>query len=156
MDQQLFHNLEIDELKGKTILLDIDGTLVPDGGVELARETRVQVEKLKMENVVYLCSNKPVPDRNRALSRDIDVVYLDTAIRKPSKAILKHIPDSYDPQTLLVIGDKFITDGLFARNIKAEFIKVQRMTREHESMVLRLVYFVDDCIYRIARLVWNI
>ena len=45
---------------------------------------------------------------------------------------------------LLVIGDKFLTDGLFAKNIGAEFIKAKRKISGQESILIKLINLFDD------------
>jgi predicted HAD superfamily phosphohydrolase YqeG len=55
------------------------------------------------------------------------------------------------PHSYLVIGDKFLTDGLFAKNIGGKFIKVQRKVFGQESLLAKLVNFIDDILWNIGR-----
>jgi predicted HAD superfamily phosphohydrolase YqeG len=75
------------------------------------------------------------------------VHYLKTGFRKPSRRILEHSTD-VEMGKILVIGDKFLTDGLFAKNIGADFIKVKRLSSPCESWLLKIVYLFDDLLYR--------
>jgi len=44
---------------------------------------------------------------------------------------------------LVVIGDKYCTDGLFARNLKARFVLVLRKRSGRERLIVRISYLID-------------
>lgn len=133
------------------IFLDIDGTLVADSGT-IPDQTGIEmVEKLKVNNTVYLCSNKKnFQERNRNLAAYLNVRYLETNHKKPSRKILESVENPSN-QSLLVIGDKYITDGLFARSINAEFFKVQHVSDHNESIWVKIIYAIDDGLYFLLR-----
>ncbi len=145
-----FDKLNTDEIKDCLILLDIDGTIAEDNQLKVSVNNVSVINKLKQNNQIYLCSNSRNHERNRKIADHVGLTYLDTDIRKPSKKILDLIDHS--PFTKrLVIGDKFLTDGLFAKNIKADFIKTDRITSQNDRFSIKLLYWIDDLVSRLIR-----
>ncbi len=134
----LFEELDSRGIRDYVIFLDIDGTLADDNTLELSEKTLERIRELEVCNQLYLCSNSRNHERNRKVAAIAGVDYIDTDLRKPSKKI----PDlaahpSYKKR--LVIGDKFLTDGLFAKNIKAEFIKVKRIESDKDRLYIKFL-----------------
>ncbi len=148
---QSFKKLNTYGLKGYIIFLDIDGTLVDDNELELSEEALQKIRELEMNNQLYLCSNSRNHERNRKVGELTGVKYLDTDLRKPSKKILDLVDHATFEQRL-VIGDKFLTDGLFAKNIKAEFIKVARIESENDRLYIKFLYWIDDLASKIIKI----
>ncbi|OHC47303.1 MAG: hypothetical protein A2X69_06185 [Rhodobacteraceae bacterium GWF1_65_7] len=111
---------------GVVIFLDIDGTLRPDGDQEMDQEVLNKLAELKAKNEVHLISNK------------------GNNIKKPSREAAKGVDMA--GKKVIVIGDKFLTDGLFAKNIGAEFIKIKRKVSGKEPLFVKFTYLVDDFI----------
>ena len=145
---QPFNQLKTGTIKDYLIFLDIDGTLIEDSEIEVDKEGIKKINELKKHNQIYLCPNGPDRKRNRAVAELCKLDYLDTDIKKPSKKILNLI-DIQSPDKKLVIGDKFLTDGLFAKRIKADFIKVKRITSKNDKLYIKFLYWIDDLIYKI-------
>lgn len=142
-----FHQIDLKEIQDYLIFLDIDGTLIHDNHHELDEDMIRKTSTLKEKNEVYLCSNSRNHERNRKVAELTGIPYLETDLRKPDQKILELIPDPKKKK--LVIGDKFLTDGLFAKAIKADFIKVERLTSEHDSPYIKFLYWTDDLISKI-------
>jgi predicted HAD superfamily phosphohydrolase YqeG len=107
-----------------------------------------QISELKKHNDIVLCSNRNDHNRNGQVAGLTKVPYLHTNLRKPSKRILQLIKNQ-DKKPLMVIGDKFLTDGLFARGIKAKFIKVKRLTSHRDGLLTQLVYGLDNLAFKL-------
>jgi len=147
----LFQEMNISDLNDYIIFLDIDGTIANDDENEMDKKVLHQINKLREGNQIYLCSNSRNHKRNREISKVTNVEYIDTDLRKPSKKILDLVDHS--PFTKrLVIGDKFLTDGIFAKNIKAEFIKVKRIISKNDKPYIRFLYWIDDLVSKIIKL----
>jgi len=133
-----------ENLKNYLVLLDIDGTMTPEGSwkVDLVREKEFQ--KLSKENSIYLCSNKKNDNRNEAIAKQLGVHYLKTPYRKPNPQILETLPSQDRIRSKVVIGDKWLTDGWFAKRIGARFIKVERLVGANEPWWIKVIYKVDD------------
>jgi len=151
IDSMLFKDLNTDGLKGYIIFLDIDGTLVDDNTLELNEATKRKVRELEISNQLYLCSNSRNHERNKKVAELAGIEYIDTDIRKPSKMILELV-DHSSYKKRLVIGDKFLTDGLFAKNIKAEFIKVKRIESDNDRLYIKFLYWIDDLASKIIKI----
>jgi len=143
MSVDFFKNLDVERIKGNIIFLDVDGTITSDGNHEVEDSILSKLKILSQNNRLFFCSNKNNCERNQKISRLIGVQCLDSQYKKPSKKILDLV-DNRENLPLLVIGDKFLTDGLFAKNIGAKFIKVKRITADQDSLLSILFNFIDD------------
>jgi predicted HAD superfamily phosphohydrolase YqeG len=141
-----FKDLSLSHIKNHLIILDIDGTLVGDGGSELSEDVCAQIEKLKKNNDLLLCSNRKDFSRDAKISQMIKVDFIESPIRKPNKKLLNLIPMKMrKDRKLLVIGDKYTTDHLFAKNIGADFIKIKRVVGR-EWWIVKFANGIDDLI----------
>lgn len=139
------------EIKGKTVFLDIDGTVALDSATEVEPAVLRKVEELKMHNTLYLCTNSRNKQRNNEISKALSVPIANSEYRKPSKKILQEVMVA-DPAQIVVIGDKWITDGLFAQGIGAQFIKVQKRVSGQERAHIKLYNWTDDVVYSVVKL----
>lgn len=149
--QDFFHTIDLDNLVGKTILLDIDGTLVADGQIYIDERTISKVKTLAEKNSVILVSNKKIHARNNELAKLLEVEMLTTPLKKPNKKIVELIAEHH-PKNKVVIGDKYLTDGIFAKRIGAEFIKVKRIRSKKDSLSSKISYSIDDLAHFLSRL----
>ena len=129
-------------MRGRTIILDVDGTLCPDGESMVSREIAETINQLKVNNFVYLVSNKKLPGRLPKMAEHLGVNFLESKYRKPSKLMLKGLPESQQ-KDVVVIGDKFMTDGLLAKRAGAFFIKVLSLRGSRETWLVRFSYWLD-------------
>jgi predicted HAD superfamily phosphohydrolase YqeG len=144
-----FQDISWSSYAAKDIILDIDGTLVSDSSVEISPATVQTVEQLKQRNRVYACSNSKNRIRNKQIADLLDVPLLDFCRRKPFREAIGERSDFND---ILVIGDKWLTDGLLAVNLEAEFCKVDTVSDGRETLYIRLVNFFDALLGNI--IVW--
>lgn len=154
MNEVSFAELDINNIKNYFILLDVDGTIINDGGELLDEEHIKKIKELKQNNEVHFCSNKSGGQRLSEISGETGVSFLDNYHRKPSRKILQYIKNDRN-LPLLVIGDKFLIDGLFAKNIGAKFIKVKRVISLRDSWHIKLIYLVDDVVFNLIK-IWII
>ncbi len=133
MPNKFFEELET-PWQGAVIFLDVDGTLRPDGVGEMSLEVLKKLAELRVKNEVHLTSNK----ENKA--------------KKPSRKAASGV--DLQNKKVMVIGDKFLTDYLFAKNIGAEFIMVRRKISGRESWFVKLTYLLDNLFYKIAKNLW--
>ncbi|MBI3571960.1 UbiA family prenyltransferase [Candidatus Kaiserbacteria bacterium] len=139
-----FREIDFESLRGKVILLDLDGTLVPDGEAVLLPQEAHALAELSSRAQVYLVSNKGLTREPELVVR-YGIKAIASPHKKPSARILDDVllPDA--PR--VVIGDKVVTDGWFAKQIGATFIHVERLMNGEESFIVRLIYALDDMVW---------
>jgi predicted HAD superfamily phosphohydrolase YqeG len=142
--------LDVPEINGSTIIVDIDGTMTADRRTEVAEGALAALRGLASRNAVYLFSNHGDSARNRAIARRSGLDCIETPHRKPSRKVFEAIPAQYRARPLIVIGDKVMIDGVFARRIGGRFIKVDRVVSPSDRKSVRLAYFIDDLIARLV------
>ena len=135
----------IDAIQNATVLLDVDGTLTPDGSWDLSDSVQQTVLRLKERNEVHIVTNSKNKDRIHSFSKTLRVAIAPagTPAGKPFPSASRDIPRT---RPLVVIGDKLLIDGLFARFIGASFIQVIPKYSGKEPLSLRAVNFVDDVV----------
>jgi len=142
-----FKDLNID-FKGCSILLDIDGTITYDGGSE-SSACKQKILEIKMkQNEIYLCSNGKNKNRIVKMSEELEVKYINSDLKKPNKRIIDNT-SLEKKDNIIVIGDKFLTDGILARNLKSRFIKVERLRSKNDLTIVKLINFLDDVFHTI-------
>ncbi len=135
-----FLDMSVDRYKGYSILLDVDGTLCTDGENEISFAYKEKVQQLALHNTVYLFSNGK-RERNEKLAEELGVKVLLPLWRKPFPWIRGYIS-----KPVVVVGDKYTTDGAFALLRGYSLYKVKSMRGTTESTLARWGYWVDTCI----------
>ena len=138
-----FKELNTSGWSGKTIILDIDGTLTTDGNLDFDPLVLKKVEEMSKANSVFLFSNKHLTDRDSKASEALHVPLIKSSLKKPNKKVIDGLGDHLK-KNFIVIGDKILIDGFFAKNIGAEFIMVERLTSKNDSLKTKLIYLLDD------------
>ena len=145
------------QLTDTLVILDVDGTIVPDCGWRASAPVIGKVDELKAQgNEVYLCSNSrrsDYADRLAAMASQLGVGACPGSLRKPSMAMLQGLDRR--GRAVVVIGDKDLTDGLLARRAGAQFIKVRRKLDPADRLVSRVTNLVDQALGPIALLLWD-
>jgi len=136
-----FTELNIDNFAESIVVLDVDGTLVFDGDLALSTDTILKIKELSNISKVYLFSNGDV-SRTKKISNDCGVYFLESEYKKPSAKVAESL--IINDEKLFVIGDKFITDGLFASNIGASFVHVDRIMSGQENFFNKIIYILDS------------
>src|SRR3989344_698587 len=113
-------------VSGYVILLDVDGTLLPDGEREVSEKIKGYIETLKKDNKVYLLSNSGTKGRVGRVSSELNIPRLETPYKKPNPAIKRALPQNGMP--ILVIGDKLMIDGILAMLIGAKLFDYETGT----------------------------
>lgn len=137
-------------LNDKIIFIDIDGTLLPDSEYYLSTGVIEAVRALKKRNEIYLCTNSRNHVRNQKIENQLHLKIINLRHKKPNKKILCSIPLA-NGRKLVVIGDKYLTDARFAKNIGADLIMTKRKVSGRETLKIKLFNFIDDFIYSIVR-----
>lgn len=139
-----FRELIPEGFRDSVIFLDLDGTIVSDGHEEVAPAEAQVLAELTAVSKVYMLSNKGHV-RAPEIARRFGASAIVSVAKKPSRKIIAHtdLPDL--PR--VVIGDKYLTDGIFAERIGADFIKVKRLKNGHESVFIEFFSLFDDGVW---------
>jgi predicted HAD superfamily phosphohydrolase YqeG len=144
-------------IENSLVILDIDGTLVPDCGRVASAAVVAKVQALKAQgNEVRLCSNSRrgnFAERLDAVAAQLEVGVCPVVFRKPSMLAIAGLKRNGRP--LVVIGDKDLTDGLLARRAGARFIKVRRKLDPADRLSSRMANLIDTIFGPIAIFLWD-
>jgi predicted HAD superfamily phosphohydrolase YqeG len=145
------------QFENSLVILDIDGTLVPDCGRVASAAVVGKVLELKAQgNEVRLCSNSRrgnYAERLSAIAAQLDVGVCPVVFRKPSLLALSGVDRK--GREVVVIGDKDLTDGLLARRAGANFIKVRRKLDPADRLSSRMANLIDTVFGPIALFLWD-
>ncbi len=143
-----FTQQDFSKIKNHIIIIDIDGTLTASNKSHVSKTAIKQIAQLKKHNEVYICSNKMAPHRNELVAKTVKAKSLQTRYKKPSKKVMRFVKNP-KKKPILVIGDKYWTDGRFANQIKGEFLKVKRVELPTDLFAIKLIHKFDDFISKI-------
>jgi predicted HAD superfamily phosphohydrolase YqeG len=145
------------QFENSLVILDVDGTLVPDCGRVATDAVAGKVLGLKAKgNEVRLCSNSRrgnYAERLAALASQLEVGVCPVSFRKPSTLAISGLDRK--GRELVVIGDKDLTDGLLARRAGAHFIKVRRKLDPTDRLSSRMANLIDTVFGPIAIFLWD-
>lgn len=149
MQNRKFCDLDPASFTDKTIILDVDGTLLADSHDTIAEPELRTIRELARTNVIYLCSNTHDTARIEALAHTHNVHALPRTFSKPDVRVVGAISDKHLGQ-MVVIGDKYLTDGVLAARLKVPFIRVARIQRRWERPTVYVSYLLDACIGKLV------
>lgn len=136
-----FRDLDPKIFQGTTVLLDLDGTIVPDGAVVLANGEDETLRRIvAVAGRVIVVSNN-LRNRDVVLKEHYRLHVALGSAKKPSK---NAVGEFVFEEPTVVVGDKYITDGMFAHNLRARFIHVRRLENDSESFFVRMSYALDS------------
>lgn len=139
-----FADLDVSALRDSLVALDIDGTLGPHGCERLAQKVLQQIAILVLNgNLVRLVSNNADSERARRLATVLGVEAVESVYRKPNPRAFGNIPEPRLGWPIVVIGDKVLTDGLFAKRLGARFHKVEIVRSRSDPLAVRIHYAID-------------
>lgn len=149
---KFFRDLHIEKFRDTVVILDIDGTIYHDKEhtVLIPEQDKINELKSVAKKVILLSNGEHT--RTVILSERHGVAYHNSVYKKPYRKIIYDIKKEFgfEKDEIVVIGDKFITDGLLALQTGARFIHVQSLQKNDEGVVNKSVYFFDDIFGKIV------
>jgi HAD superfamily phosphatase (TIGR01668 family) len=134
--------------KNHIIIIDIDGTLTATTKADVSEVSIKKITELNKHNEVYICSNSPTPGRNEEVAKKVGARIIHPRRKKPSRQIMRDVKNP-KKKPILVIGDKYWTDGRFANHIGAKFLKVRRIEIPTDYFFVKLIHRFDDFVSKI-------
>ena len=145
------HFLKTDykSLSGNFVVIDIDGTLVYDGSETIDAETVHAVRAIAKNNTVCIASNKEDTIRNARVAHAVSLPYVYG--KKPYKKLVSALRRMNTAKLpFVVIGDRYLTDGLLALRLAGRFIAVRPLRTRKESLRIRLSYAFNESVTTLA------
>lgn len=144
-----FTQLPLHTIHGATVILDVDGTIVADRQEQISPEALAKIAEIKQNHTVFISSNGS-PKNADEFARLAGVKMI--VGKKPFIASFRS--QIAADESITVIGDKWITDGLLARRLKADFIQVKRIGGAQDSRMARFSYLVDSAVSACLPFIW--
>lgn len=142
MERSFFKDLPEARLQDRIVILDVDGTLVGDGEDDMDEDTKQKLTLLSQSAQVYLFSNANRAERLRKLVENTNVHVVVSPHKKPNPRVLDSVP-ALSNSTRVVIGDRYLTDGLLAILTHSEFMCTRRVRTHRERLFVRFLYLLD-------------
>lgn len=140
-----FRELNLEILRDKVVVLDIDGTICYDKHHTIEEKEQIQLDKLKdVSQNIFLVSNGD-KTRTQELAQLHEIMSHISEYQKPHRKVLHAFPH-VDKNDIVVVGDKFVTDGLLAIQTGVPFLHVKSLVRESEGVWNRFVFWTDDMV----------
>ncbi len=149
-EEQFFHAIATECICDSVVILDVDGTLTCGSCTEVRRGVADVVQTLQKYNSVYVFSNNYDNMRSRAIAARLHVPYITAPHKKPHPKILNYIDTEARP--VVIIGDKYLTDGLFAHFTHAKHVRVKRYQCARDSFFHKATCLFDDAVYVCAKI----
>lgn len=134
--------------EGSLVILDVDGTLVADGEEVVPEASRAALIALASRADVYVCSNGRRAERLSKIVVGTGARVLETSFRKPDPRVLASIDRT--GRRVVVVGDKYLTDGLLAVLTHAVFYRVRALRRFPEPWAVTLTLALDATVGRLV------
>ena len=119
--------------KNNSPLQYLDGTVTSIDSSKITKKIKDKVKELQKDNQVVICSNTFDKKRAKEIAETLKIEQYNKSDIKPLL-----VPESHyklNHKNFCVIGDLYLTDGIFANRINAKFIKVKRITSKDHTIV---------------------
>ena len=128
--KKLIHEISIEEIAArgiKTLILDVDGTILPRSQKDISTVVINWIEQAKKIFNIYLLSNNPSKNRIKKIAMNLNLDYEYRASKPRSKKInnliRKH--DLYNLDEIAIVGDRIFTDVICGNRINIYTILVR-------------------------------
>ncbi len=135
-------DLNNENIKDSILLIDVDGTLVSDKEKVISTDVLSKLQSLSLKNDIFFCSNGSF-EYSKELAKNLSAGFLK--VKKPFTFKIKKILNTQ--KDFVVVGDKYLTDGLFALFLGAKFIKIDHLRSESDSFFIKFTYYLDDKVW---------
>ena len=131
----------------KSLLLDVEGTLVNRKSNMIPKAVKNWIIKSKKLFSLYLISNNPSKKRIAKIAKELNLRYKYNA-SKPNKEVtfsaFKEIGS--DPKNIAIIGDRIFTDIIVGNRCNIKTILVKRLNKDGLPINLNLTLTIEKLI----------
>ncbi len=114
----------------RSLLLDVDGTLLSKNSSCLDKNVFSWVQKLKKVHKIYLISNNPSFSRIQAVAKELDLPFIHKALKPRTYFLIKALNEmGSDINEAAIIGDRIFTDVLAGNRIGIYTILVRSIEK---------------------------
>ena len=128
----------------RSLLLDVDGTLLNRNTNKIPNEVKKWIKKSKTFFNLYLISNNPSEKRISSIGNQLGISYKFKAL-KPSKKITLEIINimNENNRNIAIIGDRIFTDIIVGNRCKIKTILVSRLNKEGLPIKINITLVVE-------------
>lgn len=141
---KFFCELDVSKIKGRFILIDMDGPLIHRHPSPSEAATIQNLRDLKARNRLIWCV-RPGESRTRAMADLLKIPCIETPRWFPSDALKKILKSNKRP--VVMFGENYLVDGMLARRVGATFIKVKTARTYRDFGIQPLLIFLDTLLF---------
>lgn len=138
-----FTDLPQNFFENSTLIIDVDGTLVADKNTNIEDPVLQKIREFAENNEVFICSNGSPKNAEKFAQLS------GTKFFKCLKPFRGNVLTILPKRPTVVIGDKYLTDGLFALNIGASFVKIGHLKSANDKLFTKATYLLDDTVWKL-------
>ena len=139
--------MEIRDLGIKSLLLDVDGTLISRNTNEIPDKVKKWVLEAKKIFSIYLISNNPSKDRIASIADKLGLEYKNKAFKprkKYTQEVIKKL--NQNSENIALIGDRIFTDIVVANRCNIKSILVLRLNKQGIPIKFNLTLIFEKII----------
>ena len=131
----------------KSLLIDVDGTLLSRNSNRVPRKVKNWIEESKKSFSLYLISNNPSDGRIRKIAKELNIRYKSNALKPRKKITLEAISEmDMDSKNIAIIGDRIFTDVIVGNRCNIQTILVKRLSKNGLPIKLNLTLLIEKFI----------
>ena len=131
----------------KSLLIDVDGTLLSRNSNLIPRNVKSWIEESKKLFSLYLISNNPSDERIRKIAKELEIRYKSNALKPRKKITLDAISEmNEDTKNIAMIGDRIFTDIVVGNRCNIKTILVKRLSKKGFPLKFNLTLQLEKLI----------
>ena len=131
----------------KSLLIDVDGTLLSRNSNRVPRKVKNWIEESKKSFSLYLISNNPSDARIRKIAKELDIKYKSNALKPRKKITLEVILEmDMNSKNIAIIGDRIFTDIIVGNRCNIKTILVKRLSKKGLPIKLNFTLLIEKFI----------
>ena len=131
----------------KSLLLDVDGTLLSRQSNIVPENVKNWVRESKKFFSLYLISNNTSDERIKKIANELDISYKSNALKPRKKITLKVISEiNEESKNIAIIGDRIFTDVIVGNRCNIHTILVKRLSRKGIPIKFNLTLILEKLI----------